>query len=74
VRPSRPTVAPAGRHPGDRVHGPGGIYPRDNFLYWGFPTEGLRRLARIVGLGDVQINDQQEIDGHPRIIATLRAS
>jgi hypothetical protein len=44
------------------------VYPRDNFLYRGLPVEGLRRLARIVGLGDVQIIDQPEIDGHPRII------
>ena len=24
------------------VHEPGSVYPRDNFLYWGFPVEGLR--------------------------------
>lgn len=63
--------------PGDpaaiEVHNPGAVYARDEFLYWGFPAEGLRRLARIVGLGDVKIEDQTEIDGHPRIIATLRA-
>ena len=63
-----------GDTPAIEVHEPGDVYPRDNFLYWGFPVEGLRRLARIVGLGDVQIIDQPEIDGHPRIIATLRAA
>ncbi len=63
-----------GDSPAIEVHGPGDVYPRDNFLYWGFPIEGLRRLARIAGLADVQIIDQREIDGHPRIIATLRAA
>ncbi len=63
-----------GDTPAIEVHGPGEVYPRDNFLYWGFPVEGLRRLARIVGLGEVQIIDEPEIDGHPRIIATLRAT
>ena len=63
-----------GNTPAIEVHGPGDVYPRDNFLYWGFPIEGLRRLGRIVGLGDVEIIDQPEIDGHPRIIATLRAT
>ena len=60
--------------PAIEVHGPGAVYARDDFLYWGFPVEGLRRLAHIVGLDDVQIVDQPEIDGHPRIIATLRAT
>jgi len=63
-----------GDTPGIEVHGPGEVYPRDNFFYWGFPVEGLRRLARIAGLGDVQIVDQPEIDGHPRVIATLRVA
>jgi hypothetical protein len=29
-------------------------------------------LGRIVGLGDVDVVDQVEIDGHPRILAVLR--
>ena len=64
--------------PGDtaaiEVHQPGEVYPRDTFLYWGFPAEGLRRLGRIVGLGDVSVIDQTEIDGHPRIVASMRAA
>ncbi|MGB8380502.1 MAG: methyltransferase domain-containing protein [Dermatophilaceae bacterium] len=64
------------RMPGDtpaiEVHNPGDVYPRDRFLYWGFPAESLRRLGRIVGLDDVAIIDQPDIDGHPRILATLR--
>ena len=35
--------------------------------------EGLRRLARIVGLDEVEVVDELEIDGHPRILAVLRA-
>lgn len=54
------------------VHNPGDVHPRDHFLYWGFPAEGLRRLGRIVGLDQVEIVEQPEIDGHPRILATLR--
>jgi tRNA (mo5U34)-methyltransferase len=52
----------------------GDVYARDDFVYWGFPLEGLRRLGRIVGLDDVQIVDQLEIDGHPRILAVMRAA
>lgn len=58
--------------PAIEVHNPGDVYPRDHFLYWGFPAEGLRRLGRIVGLDDVVIIDEPEIDSHPRILATLR--
>ncbi|WP_029136546.1 class I SAM-dependent methyltransferase [Nakamurella lactea] len=48
------------------------VYARDDFVYWGFPVEALRRLAGVVGLRDVEVIDQPEIDGHPRIIAVLR--
>ncbi len=56
------------------VHEPGDVYARDDFVYWGFSPEALRRLARIVGLGEVEIVDRVEIDGHPRILAVLRAA
>ena len=52
------------------VHEPGGVYARDTFLYWGFPVEGLRRLAGTLGLGQLEIIDQPTTDEHPRIIAT----
>jgi tRNA (mo5U34)-methyltransferase len=52
----------------------GDVYARDDFVYWGFPLEGLRRMGRIVGLDDVQIVDQLEIDGHPRILAVMRST
>jgi tRNA (mo5U34)-methyltransferase len=56
------------------VHEPGDVYARDDFVYWGFSAEGLRRLARIVGLEEVEVVDELEIDGHPRILALLRAA
>jgi tRNA (mo5U34)-methyltransferase len=63
-----------GATPALEVHEPGDVYARDDFVYWGFTPECLRRLGRIVGLDDVEIVDQVEIDGHPRIIAVLRAA
>ena len=60
--------------PAIEVHEPGDVYARDDFVYWGFSPEGLRRLARIVGLDEVEIVDELEVDGHPRILAVLRAS
>jgi tRNA (mo5U34)-methyltransferase len=60
--------------PAIEVHEPGDVYARDEFVYWGFSAEGLRRLARIVGFDEVDIVDELEIDGHPRILALLRAA
>jgi len=56
------------------VHEPGDVYARDDFVHWGFSPEGLRRLARIVGFDDLAVVDQLAIDGHPRILAVLRAA
>jgi tRNA (mo5U34)-methyltransferase len=60
--------------PSIEVHEPGGVYARDDFVYWGFSPEGLRRLGRIAGLDMVEVVDELEIDGHPRLLAVLRAS
>jgi tRNA (mo5U34)-methyltransferase len=60
--------------PAIEVHEPGDVCARDDFVYWGFSPEGLRRLARIVGLDDVEVVDQLKIDGHPRILAALRTA
>jgi len=49
------------------------VYHRDEFVYWGFPAEGLRQLARIAGLTDVDIIAAPDIDGHPRLLAILRS-
>jgi tRNA (mo5U34)-methyltransferase len=56
------------------VHEPGDVYARDDFVYWGFSADGLRRLGRTVGLREVRVVDELEIDGHPRILALLRAA
>jgi tRNA (mo5U34)-methyltransferase len=56
------------------VHQPGDVYARDDFVYWGFSPDGLRRLARFVGLDEVEVVDEPEIDDHPRILALLRAA
>ncbi len=60
--------------PAIEVHEPGDVYARDEFVYWGFSAASLRRLARIVGLDEVDIVDELEIDRHPRILALLRAA
>ena len=59
--------------PAIEVHEPGDVYARDDFVYWGFSAEGLRRLARLVGFHKVEVVDELEIDGHPRILALLQA-
>ena len=59
--------------PAIEVHEPGDVYTSDDFVYWGFSPEGLRRLGRIVGLDVLKVVDELEIDGHPRIVAVLRA-
>ena len=56
------------------VHEAGDVYARDDFVYWGFTSEGLSRLGRIVGLDELEVVDELEIDGHPRILAVLRAA
>jgi len=58
--------------PAIEVREPGDVYPRDDFVYWGFPAEGLRRLGGLVGLDEVEIVAEVECDGHPRIVAVLR--
>jgi tRNA (mo5U34)-methyltransferase len=60
--------------PAIEVREPGDVYARDEFTYWGFPPVGLRRLGAIVGLDDVEIVDEVQIDGHPRIVAVMRSS
>lgn len=57
---------------GLEVREPGDVYGGDEFTYWGFPAEGLRRLGLMAGLHEMDIIDRVEIDGHPRIIAVLR--
>jgi hypothetical protein len=42
-------------------------------VYWSFTVEGLRRLARHAGYEGFELFDAPVIDGHPRVIGTLRA-
>jgi tRNA (mo5U34)-methyltransferase len=60
--------------PAIEVHEPGDVYAHDDFVYWGFSPAGLGRLGRIVGLDELEVVEQLEIDGHPRILALLRAA
>ena len=60
--------------PAIEVHERGDVYARDDFVYWGFPAEGLRRVARIAGLDEIEVVNEPEVDGHPRILAVLRAT
>lgn len=36
-------------------------------------AEALRRLGRIVGLDELEVVEELDVDGHPRILAVLRA-
>ena len=54
-----------------RVHRPGDVYADDEFVYWGFGAEALRRLAELAGFTGFQLHAAPIIDGHPRIIASL---
>jgi len=50
---------------------PGGVYARDEFVYWGFSGESLSRLARHAGFDRAEIVDTRLVDGHPRVLGRL---
>jgi len=56
-----------------RVYQPGEVYAGDEYVCWGFTGSGLAHLASLAGYRDSFVLDTPTIDGHPRIIATLRA-
>jgi tRNA (mo5U34)-methyltransferase len=64
----------AANAPAIEVHEPGDVYSRDDFVYWGFSPGGLRRLGLIVGLDELEVVEELDVDGHPRILAVLRAA
>src|SRR5450755_442168 len=67
-------VGPEDRNgPAIRVSEPGGVYARDEFVYWGFGDAGLERLAQIAGFSRVESLIDMEVDGHPRLMARLVA-
>ena len=55
------------------VSGPGEVYARDDFVYWGFGHTGLERLAQIAGFSRAESLVDVEVDDHPRIIGRLIA-
>ena len=59
---------------GDPVHryGPGEVYTRDDYVYWGFTPGGIEMLARESGFRRFELIAAPLIDGHPRIIGWLR--
>jgi tRNA (mo5U34)-methyltransferase len=54
-----------------RVHRPGDVNADDEFIYWGFGADALRRLAELAGFTGFELHAAPTIDGHPRIIASL---
>lgn len=50
----------------------GEVYAGDDYVYWGFGAGGLASLGRLAGLPDVEVGERVIVDGHPRIMATLR--
>lgn len=60
---------------GAAVHipAPGQVYAHDDFVYWGFTPAGLDAMARHAGFEGFELIDTPVIDGHPRVLGTLRS-
>jgi hypothetical protein len=56
------------------VHQPGGVYPGDDYVYWGFGAGGLSALATLAGFAraKIDVHATPTINGHPRILGTLQ--
>jgi hypothetical protein len=52
----------------------GEVYARDDYVYWGFSPASLRRLARAAGYEEFVLFDAPVVDGHPRVIGSLRVA
>ncbi len=50
----------------------GEVYAGDDYVYWGFAAGGLAGLGRLAGLPEVEVSTTPMVDGHPRILATLK--
>ena len=50
----------------------GEVYAGDDYVYWGFGAGGLAALGRLAGLPEIEVSNTVMVDGHPRILATLR--
>jgi tRNA (mo5U34)-methyltransferase len=49
----------------------GDVNARDDFIYWGFTPESLRRLGALAGFASFDLIDAPLIDGAPRLIGVL---
>jgi tRNA (mo5U34)-methyltransferase len=56
------------------IPAPGEVYAHDDFVYWGFTPAGLEAMARHAGFEGFERTNAAVIDGHPRVIGTLRSS
>jgi hypothetical protein len=56
-----------------RVCEPGEVYTDDDYVYWSFTGKGLEYLAALAGYECAEVVDTPVVDGHPRIMLTLRA-
>lgn len=50
----------------------GEVYAGDDYVYWGFAAGALAALGRLAGLPEIEVTGSVMVDGHPRILATLR--
>jgi tRNA (mo5U34)-methyltransferase len=50
----------------------GDVYARDDFIYWGFTPESLRRVGALAGFASFDLIDTPVIDGNPRLIGMLK--
>ena len=55
-----------------KVHPPSEVYRGDDYVYWGFGAGALSALAAHAGFGHTTIDATPTIEGHPRILATLK--
>jgi tRNA (mo5U34)-methyltransferase len=67
--PDRTLDAPAAMH----AFKSGEVYARDDFVHWGFTPASLDAMACQADFKGFELIDAPVIDGHPRIIGTLRA-
>ena len=85
LRVLRSRLAPGGRvlletygslrpasDPSVHVPDPGEVYDRDEYVYWGFTSESIRRLGSVAGFQAWDLANAPVIDGHPRLIGALR--
>jgi len=56
------------------IPSPGAVYAHDDFVYWEFTPASLDAMARHAGFEGFELIDSPLIDGHPRVIGSLRAS